>query len=412
MEKNIIQQFNKKTFHNPEILSGIEDYVLESVGIKEKGLSNNLKHTIEVVTAENPEINKDNFFTYTKAEFYNPDIPECLDILKKMPDYISRANVIFNGYDRDCPDFYIDPQNDKKLIEVDGDKKTTYTILKKIGEDAYLCLPEEGDTGVSSLYWYTDEGVYRFADHWGKVGTCRWNKRIYEDSNHRLLQESLEIDEYKANDPIFKIKNGVDAITLLFNHNLYPDLKFAEWEDFKVSKPEPLGIKTKDGVEVFTLSDIKLSTKLKKILMKELPNIDVVNMESKTYHYDYYRGRFEVMELKFKRPIGNKYYFKIEEGDEVILVDNIEGADHVITKRLVKRNIPSNILKFALMYWRGGYYIMNAYVGMSEGEIDYIKEGKYAYNYDDFMKRNKETIVTGSERFEHPFAKKMRLINL
>jgi len=25
-----------------------------------------------------------------------------------------------------------------------------------------------------SAYYYTKEGVYRYSDHWGRVGTCRW----------------------------------------------------------------------------------------------------------------------------------------------------------------------------------------------------------------------------------------------
>ena len=38
-----------------------------------------------------------------------------------------------------------------------------------------------------SMYWYTDDGVYRNSDHWGGVATCSWHLdgTVWPDWNRR-----------------------------------------------------------------------------------------------------------------------------------------------------------------------------------------------------------------------------------
>lgn len=43
-----------------------------------------------------------------------------------------------------------------------------------INEDYFNQKPVHYKSKSGSLYFYTDKGVYRYSNHWGRVANCRW----------------------------------------------------------------------------------------------------------------------------------------------------------------------------------------------------------------------------------------------
>lgn len=51
-----------------------------------------------------------------------------------------------------------------------------------------------------SAYFYTDEGVYRKSNHWGRVANCRW--RIIADENYKNQQTVVGFAKWSGFHPI------------------------------------------------------------------------------------------------------------------------------------------------------------------------------------------------------------------
>ena len=75
--------------------------------------------------------------------------------------------------------------------------KHTFCTFKRVNQDFFDENKVHFKSKAGSQYSYTEEGVYRYSNHWGRVANCRW----------RLLSEE-------------KLKN----------QNYY--LGFAKWTDF------------------------------------------------------------------------------------------------------------------------------------------------------------------------------------
>lgn len=91
------------------------------------------------------KLNSETFFTKTAANFENADF----DFKNTLPSYVSLKKE--SHYYNDEDDMY---------------------------------LPREYDSNVSSVYFYTEKGVYRLSNHWGEVSTCTWvldnPKRVFD----------------------------------------------------------------------------------------------------------------------------------------------------------------------------------------------------------------------------------------
>ncbi len=109
-------------------------------------------------------INKNNFYSNSIATF-----TEVQGAPKRAADYQSTFIKVIWDHDADAQVFeeeaYIwysyDYGNCKKF-------KILEKFTGKYGDTGYKC------EGISSQYWYTDKGVYRKSDHWGRVKLCQW----------------------------------------------------------------------------------------------------------------------------------------------------------------------------------------------------------------------------------------------
>lgn len=115
-------------------------------------------------------IDKDNFFEDTFVNF--KEVSETL--LEEAADYVSRKRrFVFSdkleGYGWNLE------LDDQDLLVVNGD-----AVLGEVV--GVVTSPHTGNEGyiydsidISSIYWFTEEGVYRQSDHWGECRTCVWH---------------------------------------------------------------------------------------------------------------------------------------------------------------------------------------------------------------------------------------------
>lgn len=52
--------------------------------------------------------------------------------------------------------------------------KNTYCEFKKVEVDFFREHQIHYKSKSGSLYFYTEKGVYRYSNHWGRVANCRW----------------------------------------------------------------------------------------------------------------------------------------------------------------------------------------------------------------------------------------------
>ncbi|CAM1353217.1 hypothetical protein [Tenacibaculum insulae] len=59
--------------------------------------------------------------------------------------------------------------------------KYTYCEFESRSIDFFKNKSAHYQSKSGSLYFYTDEGVYRYSNHWGRVANCRWKIKNIED---------------------------------------------------------------------------------------------------------------------------------------------------------------------------------------------------------------------------------------
>lgn len=60
--------------------------------------------------------------------------------------------------------------------------KHTFCIWRETGRDAIAGRQPDFSSRTGSRYYFTDEGVYRWSDHWARVANCKWR---LEGKTHR-----------------------------------------------------------------------------------------------------------------------------------------------------------------------------------------------------------------------------------
>ena len=96
-----------------------------------------------------------------------------LEIIKDLgyPTFVSPKKDVESFWISDEDTMYKKLLNIGHGLSIDLDNKKLYYILDyvyKYGVSVYEI------TEVSSIYWQTDEGVYRLSFHWGTVGKSKW----------------------------------------------------------------------------------------------------------------------------------------------------------------------------------------------------------------------------------------------
>lgn len=139
----------------------IDSFANTTLGqINDKGSSFDVYNIVPKKLLKKTKLNSETFFTKTAALF--EDTPK-FDFKNTSPSHVSLKKESYYYNDED---------------------------------DMYL--PREYDSNVSSVYYYTKEGVYRLSNHWGEVSTCTWvldnPKRVF-DGNINFFNNKLSFED-------------------------------------------------------------------------------------------------------------------------------------------------------------------------------------------------------------------------
>lgn len=105
--------------------------------------------------------------------------------------------------------------------------KHTFCLFQQVESSVLLNLKLGYKSASGSAYYFTELGVYRKSNHWGRAANCRW--RLITNTNYKNQTEIVGFarwtDFYPNNDTeksffieINEIKNEVH-----FNHKNHPD---------------------------------------------------------------------------------------------------------------------------------------------------------------------------------------------
>ena len=105
--------------------------------------------------------------------------------------------------------------------------KHTFCLWREVSFAEIENLPLSHKSKSGSGYIFTEIGVYRISNHWGRAANCRW--RLIADDNFKSQQMKVGFaywTDFYPNDEISKlffIKVKFDTIEVNFFHKLSPD---------------------------------------------------------------------------------------------------------------------------------------------------------------------------------------------
>lgn len=105
--------------------------------------------------------------------------------------------------------------------------KYTFCLWREVSFAEIEKLPLSHKSKSGSGYVFTEVGVYRISNHWGRAANCRW--RLIADENFKSQQTKVGFanwtDFYPNNETskLFFIKVNFDTIEVNFYHKFSPD---------------------------------------------------------------------------------------------------------------------------------------------------------------------------------------------
>lgn len=105
--------------------------------------------------------------------------------------------------------------------------KHTFCIFKEVDFNEIQMLKCNYQSKSGSSYYFTEEGVYRYSNHWGRAANCKWrldsnSKLLVTNSNRTRLGFAKWTDFYPENDfeKLYFIEVDYQNKTANFYHKL------------------------------------------------------------------------------------------------------------------------------------------------------------------------------------------------
>ena len=105
--------------------------------------------------------------------------------------------------------------------------KYTFCLFQQVESAVVVDLKLSYKSASGSAYYYTELGVYRKSNHWGRAANCRW--RLITNSDYKNQTEIVGFahwtDFYSNNDTekLFFIEMDTAKSEVYFNHKDHPD---------------------------------------------------------------------------------------------------------------------------------------------------------------------------------------------
>ena len=100
--------------------------------------------------------------------------------------------------------------------------KHTYCVWKEVSDEAIAGYEVHYSSRSGSRYLFTETGVYRISNHWGRAANCRWRLQSLGDyKNQQLKIGYANWTDFYLNDEhtkLFFITVDYDLATVQFHH--------------------------------------------------------------------------------------------------------------------------------------------------------------------------------------------------
>lgn len=93
----------------------------------------------------------------------------------------------------------------RKLFSKTNFHSHTFCIWKEVRAESIAGLKPNYQSKSGSSYIFTDSGVYRISNHWGRAANCRW--RLKTLNNYKSQQTKIGYADWRdfyPNDPVSK----------------------------------------------------------------------------------------------------------------------------------------------------------------------------------------------------------------
>ncbi len=107
--------------------------------------------------------------------------------------------------------------------------KHTFCVFKEVENKQIENLEPNYSSKSGSIYYFTDEGLYRISNHWGRAANCRWklnsSSMIISKNNTNKIGYAKWTDFYPNNEQenLFYIQVDFETKTVDFLHKDNPN---------------------------------------------------------------------------------------------------------------------------------------------------------------------------------------------
>lgn len=103
----------------------------------------------------------------------------------------------------------------------------TFCEFVEVSECKISSLKISFKSKYNSAYYFTEEGVYRYSNHWGRVGDCRWRliSKEVKVNQHQRIGYANWFDFYPNNETekLFYIEIDWKMKSVIFQHKNNPN---------------------------------------------------------------------------------------------------------------------------------------------------------------------------------------------
>jgi hypothetical protein len=104
--------------------------------------------------------------------------------------------------------------------------KNTFCVFQEVYLDAIHGLKPQFDSKSGSKYFYTQEGMYRLSNHWGRLANSKWRLEPMEPETHSKLKLGFaawgEFYPDNAEEELYYLEANYNNNTVNYQHRNNP----------------------------------------------------------------------------------------------------------------------------------------------------------------------------------------------
>lgn len=105
--------------------------------------------------------------------------------------------------------------------------KNTFCVFKEVLSEKIENLKLQYDSKSGSKYFYTEKGMYRLSNHWGRLANSKWRlEQIHPETESKFKIGFAAWDAFypdNSEDDLYYLEVNYDSYTVNYQHKNNPD---------------------------------------------------------------------------------------------------------------------------------------------------------------------------------------------